>query len=380
MTETVREQTPVIVAVGETIDRPDQLEDAKEPVDLMVEALRACEEDAGARLIESLNRIDVIGVVSWLYENPAALLCERLGLDPARGRTRGMGGEKPIRLIDEAARAVAAGEQEMIAVVGGEAMNSYRKARRADVRLDWTPRADRMAAWGDLDDTTLGVPEAVQKLGVQRPIHVYPFFENALQAKRGQTPTEGMCKSAELWARFSDAAAQNPYAWRRDALSARDIATITDENRMVSFPYVKFMAANDSVNQAGAVIVCSLAAARRLGVPDQRLIFFRDAAAANEPANFLKRARFDACPAMETTLETLARRADGGGAFDLIELYSCFPVVPKMARRILCAEGMKTDAPPSVVGGLTFLGGPLNNYMTHPAGAMVRKQRPVASQ
>jgi acetyl-CoA C-acetyltransferase len=62
----------------------------------------------------------------------------------------------------------------------------------------------------------------------------------------------------------------------------------------------------------------------------------------------------------------------GGHAFDALELYSCFPCVPKMARRAL---GLGPDVQPTVTGGLSFFGAPLNNYMTHAACAMVRRLR-----
>jgi acetyl-CoA C-acetyltransferase len=61
-----------------------------------------------------------------------------------------------------------------------------------------------------------------------------------------------------------------------------------------------------------------------------------------------------------------------GKKFDAIELYSCFPCVPKMARRTL---GLGPDVQPTVTGGLTFFGAPLNTYMTHAAVAMVRRLR-----
>src|SRR6185437_16612193 len=61
-----------------------------------------------------------------------------------------------------------------------------------------------------------------------------------------------------------------------------------------------------------------------------------------------------------------------GRTFDAIELYSCFPCVPKMARRTL---GLGPDVKPTVTGGLTFFGAPINTYMTHAACAMVRKLR-----
>jgi acetyl-CoA C-acetyltransferase len=68
--------------------------------------------------------------------------------------------------------------------------------------------------------------------------------------------------------------------------------------------------------------------------------------------------------------------AGGGSRFDAIELYSCFPCVPKMARRTL---GLGGGVQPTVTGGLTFFGAPLNTYMTHAACAMVRKIRSGAT-
>jgi len=61
-----------------------------------------------------------------------------------------------------------------------------------------------------------------------------------------------------------------------------------------------------------------------------------------------------------------------GRKFDAIELYSCFPCVPKMARRTL---NLSAEVQPTVTGGLTFFGAPLNTYMTHAACAMVRSLR-----
>jgi hypothetical protein len=55
-----------------------------------------------------------------------------------------------------------------------------------------------------------------------------------------------------------------------------------------------------------------------------------------------------------------------------VELYSCFPCVPKLA---MAALGLAEEAPVSVAGGLTFFGAPLNNYMTHATVAMVQRLR-----
>ncbi|MCG8440213.1 MAG: acetyl-CoA acetyltransferase [Caulobacterales bacterium] len=374
------DRTPVIFAIGEAIDRPADLEAAKEPVDLMAEALRTAEADSGARWLDRLDSLRVIGVASWRYKDPAGLVCDRLSIDPARKIKAGMGGEKPIRLIHEAALAIQRGESQATAIVGGEAQNAARKARRAEVRLPWTPRASREEAWGDLEDTTLGVRAQAAKLGVKSPVHIYPMFENAYQAKHGQAPTEGIRHSALIWAEYARASADNPYAWSRTARDVKDIAMISPDNRMISFPYPKLMVANDSVNQAAAVIVASLAFAREAGAREDDLIYLHGGASAREADDFLSRDRYDRCPALEAVLEEACRQAGGANAFDLLELYSCFPIVPKMALDVLFAQGLSLTAQPSVTGGLTFFGGPLNNYMTHAVCAMTRKLRADAGE
>jgi len=92
-------------------------------------------------------------------------------------------------------------------------------------------------------------------------------------------------------------------------------------------------------------------------------------AGANEPRDFLARANYYESPAQDAVLTALKTETSRTEA---AELYSCFPVVPKMARRVL---DRSPETPTTVTGGMSFFGAPLNNYMTHAACAMVRKIR-----
>lgn len=369
------EATPVILATGEAAQKTGDLAQALEPVQLMAAAMRAAEDDAGAAILRRLDSISVLGTVSWRYQDPAALLCQSLCIEPPRQVKAGMGGEKPLRLIHEAALAIQSGKAQAIAIVGGESQNAIRKARRAKFRFDWSTRASVADAWGDLEDTSLGIQPHVQALGVQRPIHVYSMFENALIGALGQTPTESMRWSADIWSQYAAVAADNPHAWLREHRNDHAIATISQHNPMVTFPYTKWMIANDSVNQAAAVIVTSLAFARSLGASHDQLVFVQDGAAARESSDFLQRPRLDHSPAMDVVLDAAADAVGGAQYFDFAELYSCFPVVPKLALSRLQRLGMRQAVPPTVTGGLTFFGGPMNNYMTHATCAMVRRLR-----
>ena len=91
-----------------------------------------------------------------------------------------------------------------------------------------------------------------------------------------------------------------------------------------------------------------------------------------DPLHLVRDQFFESHP-QNAVLKAVMDLIEGDGRkFDAIELYSCFPCVPKMARRTL---GLGTDVRPTVTGGLTFFGAPLNTYMTHAACAMVRNLR-----
>ena len=216
-------------------------------------------------------------------------------------------------------------------------------------------------------------PGYVQRYGLVAPVDVYPLYENATRAAWGQTLVEAQAESGAMWARFSHVAAANPHAWLRTPRDAAAIVTPSADNRPIAFPYLKLMVANIAVNQGAGFIVTSLAEARRRGVPDERLIFVGHGAAAHEPDDVLARDGFAASPGMRVSLEA-TMRANGLGVADIdhAELYSCFPCVPKMAARVI---DWPADRPASVVGGLTFGGGPIGNYMSHAVAAMVDRLR-----
>ena len=207
--------------------------------------------------------------------------------------------------------------------------------------------------------------------GVVAPVNVYPLYENALLAAWDQSPAEALNESARLWSGMSEAAARNPHAWQRQALGPDEIATPGERNRLIAWPYTLRMVANPLVNMGAAVLMTSLELALELGIPAERLVHVWGGASAQEPRDYLARDHYRHAPAQEAVLDA-AQALVGGQPFDVLELYSCFPIVPKMARRTL---GLPADAPMSATGGLSFFGAPLNNYMTHAAAALVRALR-----
>jgi acetyl-CoA C-acetyltransferase len=364
------DRIPVIVGVGEITDRPKDIAAGLEPLTLLEQALKRAETDSGGKLLGEIASLDIVNFLSWRYRDPEKQLADRLGIKPKHAYYGPVGGESPIRYLHEAAQRIARGECSVAAVCGAEAQSSATKAERAGVKLPWTPFAH------DVEEPKRGAafqkPMAV-KLGVFRPVTVYPFYEAATSAHWGQTPREAMAESGGLWSTYSSVASQNPNAWLKQSFTSDEITTPTPDNRLIAWPYTKLMVANPTVNMGGAVLLTSLAKARAAGIAEDRLVHVWGGASAEEPRDYLIRDQFFESHPQNAVLKAVMNLVGGDGkAFDAIELYSCFPCVPKMARRTL---GLGSDVQPTVTGGLTFFGAPLNTYMTHAACAMVRKLR-----
>ncbi|WP_066816419.1 acetyl-CoA acetyltransferase [Sphingomonas mali] len=365
------DRTPVIVGCGEAVDRPAMLSHALDPIGLMALAARRANEDAGGRLLHQVDRLAVVNLVSWRYADPPAELAGRLGIAPRSSSYAPIGGETPTKLVHEAALAIARGEAQVALIAGGEAQHSAARAQKEGKDLPWPPFAHDAPA--RIERGTYLHPLAIA-LGASMPVSVYPFYEMASAYAWGQTPAAAQVESAETWARYAAVAAENPSSWLGRRYTADDIARVTPDNRLIAWPYTKLMVANPMVNQGAAVIVTSLAVARAAGIDPGTMIHLVGGAAADEPRDYLARDGYTASPAQDAVLAR-ARALNDGRPFDALELYSCFPCVPKMARRTL---GLGADMAPTVTGGLTFFGAPLNDYMLHATAAMVRRLRSVA--
>ncbi len=370
MTIQNEDRIPVIVGIGEIVDRPKEITEGLEPLALLEHALQRAEADSGAKLLHEIGSLDVVNFLSWRYRDPEKLLAQRIGAKPAHCYYGPVGGESPIRYLHEAAQRIARGECSAAAVCGAEAQSTATKAERARIDLPWTPFAH------DVEEPKRGAafqkPLAV-KLGVFRPITVYPLYESATSAHWGQTPREALAESGALWSTYANVAADNPNSWLKKRFSSDDITTPSPENRLIAWPYTKLMVANPTVNMGAALLLTSLAKARAAGVPEDRLVYPLGGASAEEPRDYLLRDQFYESHPQNAVLNAVMDLVGSDGKkFDAIELYSCFPCVPKMARRTL---RLGADVQPTVTGGLTFFGAPLNIYMTHAACAMVRKIR-----
>jgi acetyl-CoA C-acetyltransferase len=386
-------RTPVVVGVGQVTIRPDPDTDPSErpePVELMARALRAAVEDAdgvapggpspaGSALLRRADSLRVVLPLGWRSVNPPLLVAQRLGFDaddlPPELMVTAIGGNNPQALMHDACRAISAGDLDVVLVTGAEAMYTRTTSRRDPRKpgLNWSsqpaegtpvPRVfgtDRPAAT-DLE----------MSRGIILPIHAFPLFENALRAANGWSIDEHAARIGTLWSRFSEVAATNPNAWIRTARSPEEITTPSPANRMISFPYPKLCTANMQVDQGAGYIVCSVEAARSAGVPEDRWVFPLSGADAHDHWFISHRPELHRSPAMRLAGRAALELA-GVGVDDLgpVDLYSCFPCVVQIAAH---EYGLPIDDPGrplTLTGGLTFGGGPGNNYTSHGIAQMV---------
>jgi acetyl-CoA C-acetyltransferase len=390
-------RTPVVVGVGQVVTRADApLEPAErpEPVALMAMALRAAAEDcdgaapgaaapAGDTLLRRADSLRVVVPLGWHSANPAFQVAHRLGFaegdEPAQLMLSSIGGNTPQALMHDACGAISRGALDVVLVTGAEAMYARALSRRDRDRapLVW----EELPPEGAPAPTIFGVDKAgatdlEMQRGVILPVHAYPLFENALRAAHGWSLDEHAARIGRVWSRFSEVAAANPYAWIRSPRTPDEIVTPSPDNRMVSFPYPKLCTANMQVDQGAGYIVCSVEAARAAGVPEDRWVFPLAGSDANDHWYISDRAELHRSPAIRLAGQAaLAGAGLGIDDIDAVDLYSCFPVVVQMAAAELGLGLDEPDRPLTLTGGLTFGGGPGNNYTSHGIASAVSAVR-----
>jgi acetyl-CoA C-acetyltransferase len=361
-------RTPVIIGVGQVTSRPqasDTYATRPTPLTLMTEALERAALDTGtADVLLHLDELVAIGSFTWHPRDPALLVAESLGIT-TRTRLTPTGGNIPQKLVHESARRILSGELDAIAVVGSEAMSASAMARREGVPTNWPTQDDSVAKPELVEEDRIPFTADEYANGLTLPVEVYPLFENARRARLNLTIEEQRRRISELWANFALVARDNPYAWITSAPSAETIGTPSESNRMVAFPYMKMLVANLPVDMGASYIMTSYEKALAFGVSRDKMIFPQAGSDATDHWFVSERPQLDASPAMQNIWKSLQGFGESSDTFTHMDLYSCFPTVVQTAGDVLGIDVFDAERIPTVTGGLTFGGGPGNNYVTH---------------
>ncbi|KAG9230815.1 hypothetical protein BJ875DRAFT_139348 [Amylocarpus encephaloides] len=376
---------PIVVGVADIKNRSQKVEDAIEPAQLMVQAVLEAITDTGLskpkakELREAIDSVSVVATWTWNYSDLPGLLAEKIGARPGYRTQSEHGGNSPAKLFDEAARRISSRESNVAVVAGGEALASLAACITAGKMPPpgWTVPDQGGKTVSVSDVSTMGENiGTTHSIGL--PIHVYPLYENAFRAHRGQTIKQNNEESAELYGRFAKVAEQNPFAWNygEPAVESHTIGTVSKKNRMICFPYPLLMNAFNNINLAGACILTSTEYATELGISENRWIYPLGGAGTSDSDKFWERPNFYSSPSISSSLDA-GLKVSGlkKEEIDIFDFYSCFPIVPKLACQHLGLPTTKYEKPITLLGGLTSFGGAGNNYSMHALTAMVRELR-----
>lgn len=364
-------RTPVLVGVGQ-VNQYDE-SPAVEPVDLMAAAAR---EAADPRVLAAVDSIRIVNLLSWRYRDPGLLVAHRIGADDATTRYTGIGGNTPQSLVNQTCRDIESGNASIVLLAGAEAWRTRMRLRARGIRPDWTRQDDLVPVPPGSEQAVPMSGPGEDRIGLDRPSFVYPLFEQALRIADGVSQDEHRRRIGELWSRFSAVAAANPHAWSREPLSAEQIWQPGPDNRMISWPYPKLMNSNNMVDQAAAVVLCSVEKATYLQIPRDHWIFPVAGTESHDTYSIGERFALHRSPAIGIGGRRVLELAGIGiDDLDLVDVYSCFPSAVQVAARELGLPLDDPRRPLTVTGGLTFAGGPWNNYVMHSIATMAELLR-----
>jgi acetyl-CoA C-acetyltransferase len=383
-----QDNTPIIVGVGQVTDRLDTPEyQGLSNVSLAAEAGRRALTDAGGGKGEAFAaQIDAIGTMRTFedsvprYGTPFGKsnnfpnsIARRLGITPKVAVWASVGGDTPQTLLSEFFERIAEGELQMALITGAEAISTAKHLVAEQKTVDWSESID--APVDDRGQRLVGISNRYMKAHkIMAGPDSYGLLENARRARLKLSREAYAKEMGRLFAPFSAVAAENPYSTAPVAYSADELATVTERNRMVADPYPRLLVSRDQVNQAAAILVTTVANARKLRIDPGKWVYLHGYAKASEP-NILEREDLGVSKAARLA-SSAALEAAGIGVRDLsfLDLYSCFPV----AVFNIC-DGLEISPQDprglTVTGGLPYFGGPGNSYSMHAIATMVEKLR-----
>ncbi len=410
--------TPIIIGVGQVSERIGEegyLE--RSPMDLAGDALRVAFADAHAKrsLAQALDTL--VGVRQFeqsatrysapfgCADNVPRAIARRVGANPLHAIHEVVGGDRPQRLIGELAAEIAAGRSKLAAIAGAEALSTMRALLARGETRDWSEhrRGDIEDRGPGLEGELAAIADSIQgpgrerwhqnsqqidrgpglegiadrtavKHGVAAPIFAYPLAENVRRERLGFNLADYRMEIGQLFAPFTRVAATNPHSAAPTVRTAEELATLTERNRLVAEPYGRLVVARDQVNQGAAIVLASVAEARRLGVPEERWVYVHGVADCAEPPLF-SRAEMEQSPAAVAAISSSLEIAGiGWENLAAVDLYSCF-AIPVF--NLIDAFGLDRNDPRgwTLTGGLPFFGGAGNNYSSHAIAEAVARCR-----
>jgi hypothetical protein len=276
----VERYTPIVVGVGDALNKSTTPEDAIEPLKLMLRAIDIAIKDTGlvssaaAILQSNVDSIDVVRNWTLSYPDLPGLISNSLGINPKYKHYHPYNaGSTPGLFFDQASRRVSLGETKVAILTGGEALASGTE----DINISYTQvdhaqqkhvsqlgRCRLLAGrtwlrisrgWKTLQPVHCRKVLSLDLFyhrrselssyrtdlgglhGIGAPVQGYPLYENGFRHYRRQTIQANIDESARLYENCAKIASANPNAWfYKNRETAESIKAVTKKNRMICYP------------------------------------------------------------------------------------------------------------------------------------------------
>ena len=302
-------------------------------------------------------------------------IARRLGLTPRVAIWEKGGGNSPQHLVNEMAARLAQGELRMVLVTGAENISTARWLQAQGQSADWSESVE-----GPVENRGMGLHGIVTRYNVRHGLlgtpPAYGLCETARRTRLGLGREAYAQEMGQLFAPFTQVAAANPHASAAvSAMTADELITVGERNRMIAEPYPQRLVARDQVNQGAAVLLTTVGVARELGIAPERWVFLRGHAEVAE-RELMQRQDLGQYPAAVLASQSaLAQAGVGTDEISFFDFYSCYPIA--VSSVAIDGLGLRADDPRglTVTGGLPYFGGPGNNYSMHAICSMVERLR-----
>ena len=370
----VPSDTPVVVGVAQVVNRPGDGFAEQSATALMLEACRRALDETGAahRLGAIVDEV-LVPHGTWPESDPGRAIADAVGAADARS-IRSELGVAQHALISRAATGVQSGRIRAALVVGGE--NRWSEVAAAK-RGAPSPVPARAAAADEPDEVLAPAGWPIAQVEIDRNLttaaHQYAILESAYRHHLGISVERRLQQLGAQWERMAEVATRSETAWNRAGMTAQEIVEPSPSNRLIAAPYRKHLVTQWNVDQAAALVLTSVGVARELGVPEDRWVFPLVVAISDDLTPVCERAELHRFPGAAITARAACGSA-GVSPDDLsaVDLYSCFPIAVEVQAQEM---GLGLDRPLTITGGMTFSGGPFNNYSLQGAAAMVEHLR-----
>tara|TARA_Y100001958_G_scaffold144057_1_gene121560 strand:+ start:764 stop:2215 length:1452 start_codon:yes stop_codon:yes gene_type:complete len=336
-------------------------------IELMCEATQQAAEDAGNDAILSTVDQIIVPQGTWTISNPGGLVAQHLGI-PAKSITYNIG-ILQSSLIKRAIEDVSASKSRCTLIVGGEAKNYERNASESLNAIPTLSDSTKQESPEFIQPSELPISRYEIEMGLIRASDQYALIENSYANAHKLTRQSHQELINKEWQEMARIADSIPSSWVRDA---HDHLKEKGWGRTIATPYKLHHVTQWNVNQASAILITTEDIAETYSNSFDGFIFPNALIESNAVTPVTERSQLHQCSGLDQIkVEYVRLTGKKPSESQFHELYSCFPIAVRLQR-----EAFELGKRPgTITGGMTFAGGPYNNFMLQGLSQLTKQVR-----